>query len=172
MSLYRTRIYIAADFDENKDAVDKLLQWNDSDFWSLSFTNAHNLQSSYDSSKPCSIKKSLKMRMDGSKTFVLIVGDETDDVTKGGCQLCDSYNAYTKSCARGYPVDYRSYIKYECDKAVEAGVKIVVLYKAASVQRWKCPESVRNRGVHLPMLYLKEGRYYWDYNAIKEAIED
>lgn len=172
MSLYRTRTYIAADFDEDKDAVDKLLQWNDSDYWSLSFTNAHDLQSSYDTSKPCSIKRSLKMRMDGSKTFVLIVGDETNDVTKGGCQLCDSYNAYTRSCARGYSVDYRSYIKYECDKAVEAGLKIVVLYKAASVQRRKCPESVRYRGVHMPMLYLKDGRYYWDYNSIKAALED
>ena len=172
MGVYRTRTYIAADFDNDKDSVDKLLQWNDSDYWSLSFTNAHDLQSSYDSSKPCSIKKSLKMRMDGSKTFVLIVGDETDDVTKGGCQLCESYNAYTKSCARGYPVDYRSYIKYECDKAVEADLKIVVLYKAASVQRWKCPESVRYSGVHLPMLYLKDGRYYWNYNSIKAALED
>lgn len=172
MSLYRTRTYIAADFDEDKDAVDKLLQWNDSDYWSLTFTNAHDLQSSYDSSKPCSIKKSLKMRMDGSKTFVLIVGDETDDVTKGGCQLCESYNAYTKSCARGYPVDYRSYIKYECEKAVEANLKIVVLYKAASVQRSKCPQVIRYCGTHVPMYRLIDGDYYWNYKAVKEAIDD
>lgn len=172
MSLYRTRTYIAADFDEDKDAVDKLLQWNNSDYWSLSFTNAHDLQSSYDTSKPCSIKKSLKMRMDGSKTFVLVVGDKTDDVTKGGCHLCGSYNSYTGSCARGCSVDHRSYIKYECDKAIEAGIKIVVLYKAASVQRWKCPESVRYMGEHVPMFYLLDGKYYWDYEAVKTVLED
>lgn len=172
MSLYRTRTYIAADFDYDKDAVDKLLQWNDSNYWSLSFTNAHDLQSSYDTSKPCSIKKSLKFRMDGSKTFVLIVGDYTNDITKGGCQLCQSYNSYTRSCAHGYSVDYRSYIKYECDKAIEAGIKIVVLYKAAAVQRCKCPESVRYKGNHVPMFYLQDGKYYWDYGAIKEALED
>ena len=172
MSLYRTRTYIAADFDADKDAVDKLLQWNDSDYWSLSFTNAHDLQSSYDTSKACSIKKSLKLRMDGSKTFVLIVGDNTNGITKGGCQLCHSYNSYTGSCARGYSVDYRSYIKYECDKAIEAGIKIVVLYKAASVQRWKCPEAVRNLGTHVPMYRLEEGVYYWNYGPVKDAIED
>lgn len=172
MSLYRTRTYIAADFDNDKDAVDKLLQWNASKYWSMSFTNAHDLQSSYDTSKPCSIKKSLKSRMDGSKTFVLIVGDGTDDITKGGCQLCQSYNSYTKSCARGYCIDYRSYIKYECDKAVEAGIKIVVFYKATKIQRWKCPESIRYKGNHVPMFCMRDGTYYWDYNAAKAALED
>lgn len=172
MSLYRTRTYIAADFDNDKDAVDKLLQWNDSDYWSLSFTNAHDLQSSYDTSKPCSIKKSLKYRMDGSKTFVLIVGDYTDDITKGGCQLCQSYNSHTKSCALGHFVDYRSYIKYECDKAIEAGLKIVVLYKSASVQRWKCPGVVRNVGAHVPLYRLQDGDYYWNYGVVKDAIGD
>lgn len=170
MNVYRTRTYIAADFDNDNDAVDRLLQWNNSNYWSLSFTNAHDLQSSYDTSKPCSIKKSLKFRMDGSKTFVLIVGDKTDNLTKGGCQLCQSYNSYTKYCVHGYSIDYRSYIKYECDKAIEAGIKIVVLYKAASVQRWKCPESLRYVGMHVPMYILKDGDYYWDYEAVKNAI--
>lgn len=170
MNVYRTRTYIAADFDNDKDAVDQLLEWNNSDYWSLSFTNAHELQSSYDTSKPCSIKKSLKSRMDASKTFVLIVGDMTDRVTKGGCQLCQSYNSYAKCCALRYSIDYRSYIKYECDKAIDARIKIVVLYKAASIQRWKCPEILRNVGVHAPMYLLKNGKYYWNYNAVKIAL--
>lgn len=172
MSLYRTRTYIAADFDGDKDAVDKLLQWNDSDYWSLSFTSAHDLQSSYDSSKPCSIKRSLKLRMDGSKTFVLIVGNKTNNITKGGCQLCQSYNSYIGNCARGYSVDHRSYIKFECDKAIEAGIKIVVLYKSASVQRWKCPEIVRNVGAHIPLYCLQNGKYYWNYGVVKDVIGD
>ena len=77
MTLYRTRTYIAADFDHDKDAVDQLYKWNDSNYWSLSFSNAHDLQTSSDNSLFCSIKSSLKYRMDGSKTFVLIVGDHT-----------------------------------------------------------------------------------------------
>jgi hypothetical protein len=170
MNLYRTRTYIAADFDSDKDAVDKLLEWNDSIYHSLSFTNAHELQSSRDSSKPCSIKQSLKLRMDGSKRFVLIVGNQTDSVTKGACRHCPSYNSWTESCMRGHVVDHRSFIEYECDKAVEAGIDIVVLYKAAMVNRNKCPEVVRYKGNHLAMYRFEDGKHYWNYQAIKRAI--
>lgn len=63
-------------------------KWNNDDYWSLTFTDAHELQTSNDSSLYCSIKSSLKTRMDHSKTFVLIVGDYTKSITKGGCQYC------------------------------------------------------------------------------------
>ena len=76
MVTYRTRTYIAGDWDHDKDAVDQLHKWNDSKYWSLSFTDAHDLTSSRDSSLNCTIKSSLKTRMDASKTFVLIVGDQ------------------------------------------------------------------------------------------------
>lgn len=170
-TVYRTRTYIAADFDHDKDAVDQLHKWNDSNYWSLSFTDAHDLQTSSDSSLYCSIKSSLKMRMDHTKTFVLIVGDYTKSITKGGCQYCGSYNSHTYSCAKGYSVDYRSYIKYECDKAVEAGIKIIVLYNDTVVDKSKCPDAVKNLGYHTAMVYYKDGKYYWDYNAVKKAFE-
>lgn len=170
--VYRTKTYIAGDWTGDKDAIDKLYQWNDSKYWSLSFTDAHDLTQARDASLNCTIKRSLKTRMDASKTFVLIVGDKTNSLTAGGCQLCNSYNSWTSSCARGYSVDYRSYIKYECDKAVEAGIKIVVLYNSTDVSKGKCPESVRYMGIHVAMVYKGlDGRYYWDYNAVKKAIE-
>lgn len=89
---YRTKTYIAADWDHDKDAVDQLYRWKNGQKWSLDFHDAHELTQSRDSSLPCSIKTSLKTRMDASKTFVLIVGDHTDLVTKGSCHLCKSYN--------------------------------------------------------------------------------
>lgn len=170
MTIYRTRTYIAADFDNDKDAVDQLHKWNDSNYWSLSFTDAHDLQTSSDSSLYCSIKASLKYRMDGSKTFVLIVGDQTNTITKGGCQYCGSYNSNTYSCNRKYSVDYRSYIRYECAKAVEAGIKIIVLYKNTKIDKSKCPEAVRDLGIHKAMIYYQDGKYYWNYQAVKEAF--
>lgn len=168
---YRTRTYIAADFDHDRDAVDQLHKWNDSNYWSLSFSDSHDLQSSNDSSLYCSIKSSLKMRMDHSKTFVLIVGDYTNSITKGGCQYCGSYNSRNYSCDKRYPVDYRSYIKYECDKAVEAGIKIIVLYNGTTVNKSNCPDMVKNVGYHTAMVYYKSGKYYWDYNAVKKAFD-
>jgi hypothetical protein len=173
---YRTKTYIAADWDGDKNAVDKLYEWKKSKYWSLDFQDAHDLTQARDSSLNCNIKKSLKERLDASKTFVLIVGDKTNTVTSGSCSSapCDSYNSWTKSCAKGYSVDYRSYIKYECDKAKEAynegKMTIVVLYNATTVDKSKCPDAVKNIGTHTAMRYRENGQVYWDYQAVKSAL--
>lgn len=168
---YRTRTYIAADWSGDKDAVEQLYKWNDG-YWSLSFTNAHDLTQSSDYSLNCSIKSSLKKRMDASKTFILIVGNKTNFVTAGSCRYCSSYNSWMSSCARRHSIDYRSYIKYECDKAVESGIKIVVLYNSTTISRSKCPEAVRYKGTHVAMKCSKNGNFCWDYNAVKNALRN
>ncbi|WP_294361640.1 molecular chaperone Tir [uncultured Senegalimassilia sp.] len=168
--VYRTRTYIAADWDGDHDAVEQLHKWNDSDYWGLSFPDAHELHQSRDTSLYCSIKKSLKERMDRSKRFALVVGDHTATVTKGSCSYCGSCNSWTKSCARPHSIDRRSYIEYECDEAVKAGIEVVVLYNDIRVDKSKCPEAVRWRGDHVPMVTYRDGNYYWDYQAIKNAL--
>lgn len=165
----RNCTYIAADFDHDENAV-KHLHWMKSRGL-ISFQDAHELQQSNDSSLACSIKKSLKYRMDNSYKFVLIVGDHTDSVTKGSCQFCGSYNSYTYSCARGYSVDYRSFIKYECEIAVAAGLQIVVLYNSTSIDRDLCQAAVRWKGIHQKMIYRgNDGKYYWDDDSIVQAM--
>ncbi|WP_165249613.1 TIR domain-containing protein [Adlercreutzia sp. ZJ141] len=166
----RTKTYIAADWDGDHDAVEALMNWNDSDYYGLSFTNAHDLQQSRDSSLNCSIKKSLKERMDASKCFVLIVGDNTDRVTSGSCRYCRWYSGTTQRCSKGYSVDMRSYIQYECSKAIEADVPIVVLYNSTQVRRQKCPEAVRYAGTHRAMRHWVGGSMKWDYQAVKDAF--
>ena len=47
--VYRTRTYIAADWDNDSNAVQQLNYWNDNKYFSLSFTNAHDLQQARDS---------------------------------------------------------------------------------------------------------------------------
>lgn len=169
--LYRTKTYIAADWDGDQDAVNKLHEWNNSDYWSLSFHDAHQLKQARDTSLPCSIKRSLKDRMDASKTFILIVGDHTATVTKGSCHHCISYNSYWKQCAKWGTADFRSFIKYECDKAFEANINIVVLYKSTVVNKNKCPPVLQNVGTHVAMWYRgADGNVYWNYSAVKKAL--
>lgn len=168
---YRTRTYIAADFDEDRDAVEQLYKWNEGERWSLSFTDAHDLQSCSDESLYCTIKASLKMRLNHSKKFVLIVGEKTNTITKGGCQYCRSYNSYTYSCAKAHRIDYRSYIEFECEKALEANITIIVLYKDTVIDILKCPEPLRHCGIHIPMIYLENGKYYWNYKEVKKAFD-
>lgn len=72
---------------------------------------------------------------------------------------------------KNYSVDYRSYVKYECDKAKEADIKIIVLYNSTKIERSKCPEAVRYEGTHVAMVYKgDDGKYYWDYQAVKDAF--
>jgi len=168
---YRTRTYIAGDWDGDKDAIEQLHKWNDSKYWGLSFSDAHDLTQARDSSLNCSIKRSLAIRLDASKTFVLIVGEHTKTVRSGSCQYCNSYNHWTKVCAGGNNVDYRSYIEYECEKAIRDNLKIVVLYNSISVDKTKCPNIIKNIGTHTAMCYYSNGSYYWDYQAVKQALE-
>lgn len=165
---YKTRTYIAGDWDHDKDAVEVLHWWNDSSRYGLSFSDAHDLKQARDTSLNCSIKKSLAERLDRSKTFILIVGEYTKDLRAGACQYCDS-NHYGR-CTRGYPPDNRSYIDFECEKAIRDGLKIIVLYKSTVVNRSKCPEVVRNRGIHAPMEKWVGNTLDWDYNSVRNAI--
>lgn len=103
---YRTCTYIAGDWTGDSSAIKELHKWNESDHWGLSFTDVHSLTQSRDSSQNCSIKSSLRTRMNYSKIFVLIVGEQTNSVTSGACFWCDNYNAPTTtkcaSCKKGY----------------------------------------------------------------------
>ncbi len=162
--------YISADFDHDKDAVEKLNEWNNDKSLALSFFNAHYLQSSRDTSLYCSIKSSLRYRLSISNTFVLIVGEQTNTVSKGGCEYCRSYNSHSCACAKGYKIDYRSYIRFECEEAIKAGLKIVVLYKDTIVDQFKCPECVRDIGFHVPMVHEQGGECYWSYANVCYAI--
>lgn len=169
---YRTRTYIAGDWTGDGDLIGNLQFWNESANWDLSYIDAHELTQARDTSLPCSIKKSLKERLDASKTFVLVVGDHTKDLTKGGCRYCQSYSIYG-GCHRGHSVDHRSFIEYECEYAVDNDLKIVVLYNSCNVMRGMCPEVLRYKGAHLAAIFRgADGKLYWDVGGIAQALRD
>ena len=138
--------------------------------YGLSFSDAHELKQAKDTSLNCSIKRSLAERLDASKTFILIVGDHTKELKAGGCQYCGSYNSYRGTCSRGHTIDTRSYIDFECEKAIQDGLKIIVLYKSTFVNRDKCPEVIRWKGIHVPMEKWIGNTLYWDYDSVRNAI--
>ena len=103
----RTKTYIAGDWDGDREAIQKLYDWNASKSIPIYFINAHDLTQARDSSLNCSIKQSLKTRLDASKRFILIVGEKTASLRSGGCHLCPSYNSYGHYCVRRYYVQPR-----------------------------------------------------------------
>ncbi len=171
MSYYRTRTYIAGDWDNDKDLIDKLYKWNDDDNLSFSFSDAHKLMQARDTSLYCSIKRSLSERLNASKTFLLVVGEKTTTVTKGQCRYCGSYSSYLESCRRGYSVDNRSFIQYECEKAVKDNLNIIVVYNYAYVDKSKCPEILRQRGIHINgYSRTSDGIKFWNRKGIADAV--
>ena len=89
---YRMKTYIAADWTGDFDAVDQICRWNSGARWSFHFSDAHKNKQCYDTSMPCTIKSNLSTRLGETKTFVLIVGDDTDSVRKGSCTYQDCLN--------------------------------------------------------------------------------
>ena len=178
---YRTCTYIAGDWDNDNNAVTQLKIWNEGKKWGLTFKDVHELTQSRDSSLNCSIKSSLRTRMNYCKTFVLIVGEKTDSLRSGACFLCGEYCKATmwaaESCRKGYYIDNRSFVATECAMAAsdyDAGkINIIVLYKDTQINRSKCPADIRWKGTHVQMIYMgNDGNYYWDYNAVKQAFDN
>lgn len=162
---YRTRTYIAGDWTNDKEAIDQLYKWNNSNYWGLDFVDVHQFHQSKDSSLDCSIKDSLRERMDTCKTFVIVVGNKTKTTTAGACSNCSWY--YNSICLRGNTTSDKSYIQFECDKAVRDNLKIVVLYNSVYKHPEWCPNSVKNIGTHISM---RNTDGTWNYSEIKNAI--
>ena len=182
---YRTCIYVAGDWTGDKAAVEKLMEWNEGNKWSLHFTDVHKLTQSYDGSLNCSIKSSLRTRMSKSKKFVLIVGCGTDSLRSGACYNCWWYRKPTiyqlvGTCGLGHSyIDNRSYVQYECDLAKKGydddDIEIVVLYNSVNVNRSLCPENLRRIGTHSAMKKKVTdvwgySHIEWDYSSVKKAI--
>lgn len=182
---YRTRTYIAGEWTGDSDAIKQLYMWNDGNKWSFHFSDAHKNKQCYDSSKPCTIKNSLRERMNRSKTFVLVVGNDTASTRKGSCAYQDcnnklfNYFSGTYMCnVVGKSYSTQSFIDYECQLAYDAwlhdNMKIVVLYNAASVNKSKCPTILKNIGKHVSMksYNINKCSYEYDYQKVRAAIED
>ncbi len=170
---YRTRTYIAGDWTGDKDAIEQLYKWKNSNYWSIDFTDAHALTQSYDTSLYCSIKSSLCERLNRSKTFILVVGDATTKVTKGNCVNCRNYvPSYLGGprCKNGNSLSMKSYIEYECDKAIRDGLKIIVLYNKTYVAKSLCPTQLKDIGIHVAMKKNVWGTISWDYESVRKAI--
>ncbi len=171
---YRTRTYIAGDWTGDKEAIDQLYKWKNSYYWSLDFTDAHDLTQSSDSSLYCSIKASLRERLNRSKTFVLVVGDSTTSITKGNCVNCRNYvPTYLggPKCSHGISISMKSYIDFECDKAVRDGLKIIVLYNKTYIAKSLCPSQLKDIGTHVAMKKRDAfGNVTFDYESVRKAI--
>lgn len=176
----RTKTFISGDWTGDQDLISKLKEWNHNKNLGLSFVDVHEVTQSSDTSLFCSIKKSLRQRLNISKTFILIIGRDTKTLTKGSCRYCGLYQTggyFDPYCLNRGVIDNRSYIQFECEMAVKdysAGElkKIVVIYNGrVHPDKSLCPDVIKHYGVHIGSDIIgADGKRYWDYQGIKNAI--
>lgn len=74
---YRNKVFVSFDGDNDIHYYRLMLAWKQSDQTPFNFNNAHDLTSSRDSSQEQSIKANLRIRLNNSKVFVLLIGSNT-----------------------------------------------------------------------------------------------
>ncbi len=74
---YRNKTYIAFDGDQDIWSYHFMRGWKQNDNSEFNFYDAHMLKQARDTSSEESIKRSLRERMNNSKVFVLLVGQNT-----------------------------------------------------------------------------------------------
>ncbi len=166
---YRTKTYIAADWENDKNAVDALSYWNKQKNRGLSFSDAHEISKiRNDYTNNCNIKKNCSYNLDYSKHFVLIIGEKTKSLRAGYCGYCKNYNY----CSYVYK-NNKSFVEFECDYAIRNHLPIIVLYNSTYVDKTKCIDSVKDLAIcHVPMIYRgTDNQLYWDYQGIKAAFD-
>jgi hypothetical protein len=74
---YRNKVYVAFDGDNDINYYHLMKAWKQNDGMSFNFYDAHDLNTTRDTSQEESIKRQLKERLNNSKVFVLLVGEKT-----------------------------------------------------------------------------------------------
>jgi hypothetical protein len=79
---YRNKTFVSFDGDNDMHYYRLMCAWKQNDHSNFDFYNAHDLNYARDTSTEESIKAQLRIRLQNSKIFVLLVGDKTRYLTK------------------------------------------------------------------------------------------
>lgn len=79
---YRNKTYVCFDGDSDMHYYRLMCAWKQNDGMNFCFCNAHDLNTSRDTSLPDSIKRHLRERLNNSTVFIVLVGQRTRYLTK------------------------------------------------------------------------------------------
>src|SRR5699024_5676730 len=74
---YRNKTYVAFDGDNDIRYYQLMKAWRQTDNTTFNFYDAHDINYARDTSLESSIKRQLRIRMDNTKVFVLLIGEKT-----------------------------------------------------------------------------------------------
>jgi hypothetical protein len=126
---YRNKTYVAFDGDSDIRYYNLMKAWKQNDNTDFNFYDAHDLNTALDTSSEETIKRRLRERMENSKVFVLLVGNNTKDLRK-------------------------PYVRYEIDHAInyyKIPIIVVNLNGLRKCDSNLCPPAARDAlSIHIP----------------------
>ena len=123
---YRNKTYIAFDADSDIHYYRLMQAWKQNDNTDFDFQNAHDYNDIRPWSTEDSIKEALRVRMQNSKVFILLVGDKTKF--------------------------QNTYVRWEIEQAIKRDLPIIVvnLNGKRSMDEDRCPLILRDQlAVHV-----------------------
>jgi hypothetical protein len=79
---YRNKVYVCFDGDSDIHYYRLMKAWHQNDHSTFSFFDAHDINYARDSSQEFSIKAQLRVRLQNTKIFVVLIGQQTRYLTK------------------------------------------------------------------------------------------
>ena len=143
------KMYIVADWEQDQSAVDQIEQWNQTQGKKYLISKDVDLLDDMEGEWSCFAKSSLKMAIQETDIFILVVGEETISVNEGACSFCENYRSFSGNCAHGRITDKRGFLEFQCAVAKEFQKKIIVIYNFGDVDKAKCPQVIREIGLHM-----------------------
>jgi hypothetical protein len=126
---YRNKTYVAFDGDTDIKYYNLMKAWKQNDNTDFNFYDAHDLNTALDTSSEETIKRRLRERMENSKVFVLLVGNNTKNLRK-------------------------PYVRYEIDHAInyyKIPIIVVNLNGLKKCDSNLCPPTARDAlSIHIP----------------------
>ena len=123
---YQNKTFVSFDGDSDMAYYRLMQAWKQNDNINFNFYNAHNINTSRDSSQEESIKAQLAERMRNSKVFILLVGERTRYLTK--------------------------FVAWEIERAISRNLPIIVvnLKGKRSMDEERCPALAKSTlAVHI-----------------------
>ena len=118
---YKNKIYVAFDADNDIRYYRLMQAWKQSDYTTFNFYDAHDLNNLREGSLEVTIKNKLKKRLNNTKVFVLLIGEQTRFHYK--------------------------FVKWEIEKALELDLPIICvnLNGLRSLDNERCPAILRDK---------------------------
>lgn len=79
---YRNKAYVCFDGDTDIRYYRLMKAWHENENFDFAFYDAHDLMQARDSSSEETIKRSLRERLNNSREFIVLIGENTKNLTK------------------------------------------------------------------------------------------